>query len=295
MSSHFFLDWILLIWLTGPTVSGLLVKGEVGQNVTVPCFYRVKTEYDITSMCWGRDACPASKCSQPIIWTDGRKVTERHHTKYVLKGDLLKGNVSLTILNAQETDSGTYCCRVEIPGWFNDETTNLQVVVERARVSTASPLTHTSPPTSAPGSASEESFTVSTWPPVSVSEAPETNSSISTHSQQYSEKTVYLRTGLCVAFLVILVVGLFLGRPLLHFGEQNVLGTKVPWKLRSTQRKTFTQYTKDCMHAHLCHLWDFKYFPKMIAAPSALQLSVSGLLKHHSYHSSKANKSYNSN
>lgn len=176
-------------------MSGLLVKGEVGQNVTVPCFYRVKTEYDITSMCWGRDACPASKCSQPIIWTDGRKVTERHHTKYVLKGDLLKGNVSLTILNAQETDSGTYCCRVEIPGWFNDETTNLQVVVERA-----------------PGSASEESFTVSTWPPVSVSEAPETNSSISTHSQQYSEKTVYLRTGLCVAFLVILVVGLFLGR-----------------------------------------------------------------------------------
>uniref|UniRef100_A0A8C3LDA5 Ig-like domain-containing protein n=1 Tax=Chrysolophus pictus TaxID=9089 RepID=A0A8C3LDA5_CHRPC len=212
MSSHFFLDWILLIWLTGPTVSGLLVKGEVGQNITVPCFYTVETESDITSMCWGRDACPPSKCSHPIIWTDGRKVTERYHAKYVLKGDLLKGIVSLTILNAQETDSGTYCCRVEIPGWFNDKTTNLQVVVERARVSTASPLTHTSPPTSAPGSASEASFTVRMWPPVSVSEAPETNSSISTHSQHYSEKNVYLRTGLCVGFLLILVLGLFLGR-----------------------------------------------------------------------------------
>ncbi|XP_021266242.1 hepatitis A virus cellular receptor 2 isoform X6 [Numida meleagris] len=195
MSSHFFLDWILLIWLTGPTVSGLLVKGEVGQNLTVPCFYTVKREYDITSMCWGRDACPSSKCSRPIIWTDGRRVTAQYHTRYVLKGELLKGNVSLTILNAQEADSGTYCCRVEIPGMFNDEITNFQVVVERA-----------------PGSASGASSTVRTWPSVSVSEAPETNSSISTHSQQYSEKGVYLRIGLCVAFLVILVLGLFLGR-----------------------------------------------------------------------------------
>lgn len=116
---------------TGPTVSGLLVRGEVGQNITMPCFYTVRTEHDITSVCWGRDACPPSKCSRPIIWTDGRKVTEGYHAKYVLKGNLLKGDVSLTILNAQETDSGTYCCRVEIPGWFNDKTTNLQVVVER--------------------------------------------------------------------------------------------------------------------------------------------------------------------
>ncbi|OXB73923.1 UNVERIFIED_CONTAM: hypothetical protein H355_008218, partial [Colinus virginianus] len=167
--------YLMLVFLsTGPTVSGLVVKGEVGQNITVPCFYRVKTKNDITSMCWGRDACPSSKCSHPIIWTDGQRVTEQYHTRYVLKGNLLKGNVSLTILNAQETDSGTYCCRVEIPGLFNDETTNLRVVVERARVSTASPLTHTSPLTSAPWSASEASFTVSTWPSVSVSEAPET-------------------------------------------------------------------------------------------------------------------------
>lgn len=66
---------------------------------------------------------------------------------------------------------------------------------------------------------------------------------------------------------------------LLHFGEQNVLGTKVPWKLRSTQRKTFTQYTKDCMHAHLCHLWDFKYFPKMIAAGPSSACPITKLLR----------------
>ncbi|NXJ04300.1 HAVR1 protein, partial [Odontophorus gujanensis] len=168
--------YLMFVFLsTGPTVSGLLVKGEVGQNITVPCFYRVKTEYDITSVCWGRGACPSSKCSRPIIWTDGWRVTEQYHTRYVLKGDLLKGNVSLTILNAQEADSGTYCCRVEIPGLFNDETTNLQVVVERGdRMVFCANDIGLSCFCSAPGSASEASFTVSTWPSVSVSEAPET-------------------------------------------------------------------------------------------------------------------------
>ncbi|NXI74261.1 HAVR1 protein, partial [Anseranas semipalmata] len=214
---------------TGPTVSGSLVKGEVGQNITVPCFYSVDMKHGVTSMCWGRNTCPASKCSQPIIWTDGWKVTDQYYSRYMLKGDLLKGDVSLTIVNAEEADSGTYCCRVEIPGWFNDETTNLQVVIEKARISTASPHTYTSPQTSAPGSASEASFTVKTWPSVSASEAPQTasgpclntsdysevasslqNVSISVHRQQYSEKEVYIRTGLCVVFLVILVLGLFL-------------------------------------------------------------------------------------
>ncbi|NXC39937.1 HAVR1 protein, partial [Penelope pileata] len=228
MPSHFFLNWLLLILLTGPTVSGLQVKGEVGQNITVPCFYTVRTERDITSMCWGRGSCPTSKCSNTVIWTDGWKVTHQHHRRYVLKGDLLKGNVSLTILKAEEADSGTFCCRVEIPGLFNDKTTSFQVVVEKARVSTASPLTFTSPQTSAPGSASETSFTVQTWPSIS-SEDPETasgsysgasdysevtsslqNASVSIHSLQHSGKGVYLKTGLCVAFLVILVLGLFL-------------------------------------------------------------------------------------
>ncbi|NXL94697.1 HAVR1 protein, partial [Alectura lathami] len=229
MSSHFFLNWILLILLTGPTALGSLVKGEVGQNITVPCFYRVKTEHDITSMCWGHSTCPPSKCSSPIIWTDGRKVTVQNYNRYVLKGDLLKGDVSLTILNARKADSGTYCCRVEIPGWFNDETTNLKVVIEEARVSTARPLTYTSPQTSAPGSASEAFSTVETWPSVSASEAPQTasgsysstsdypevtsslqNVSVSAHSLQHSEKGFYLRIGLCVALLVVLLLGLFL-------------------------------------------------------------------------------------
>ncbi|PKU42884.1 hypothetical protein llap_6809 [Limosa lapponica baueri] len=144
--------------VNGSTVSEPLVKGKVGQDITVPCFYRVKNREDITSMCWGRDKCPTSKCSRTIIWTDGWKVTERSDSRYKLKGNLQMGDVSLTIVNAVEADSGTYCCRVEISGWFNDQLRNYDVVVEKA-----------------PGSTNESSFTITrTWPPVSASEAPQT-------------------------------------------------------------------------------------------------------------------------
>ncbi|NXN71280.1 HAVR1 protein, partial [Himantopus himantopus] len=215
---------------TGPTVSGSLVKGNVGQDVTVPCFYRVRNTQDITSMCWGRGSCPASKCNRVLIWTDGWKVTERYNSKYVLKGNLPMGDVSLTIVNAEEADSGTYCCRVEISGWFNDEISNHKVVIEKARISTASPHTYTSEQTSAPGSTDESSFTITrTWPSVSATEAPQTapgpcsnasdcsgvtsnlqNPSVSRPTQQYSENWLYIGIGLSVVLLAILFLALFL-------------------------------------------------------------------------------------
>ncbi|KFP26204.1 hypothetical protein N325_07362, partial [Colius striatus] len=209
--SCFCVNWILLILFAGPTVSESPVKGEVGQNVTVPCFYSAESTQDITSMCWGRGSCPISKCSQTIIWTDGWKVTEQHNSRYTLKGDLTRGDVSLTIVNAEEGDSGTYCCRVEISGWFNDQRSNHEVVIEKARISTASPHTYTSEQTSAHGSTSESSFsTMSTWPSVSALEAPLANMSVSIPRQQYSENWLYIGTGLCAALLVILTLALFL-------------------------------------------------------------------------------------
>ncbi|NWW45517.1 HAVR1 protein, partial [Pedionomus torquatus] len=214
---------------TGSTVSESLVKAEVGQDVTLPCFYIVKNEQDITSMCWGRDKCPTSKCSQTIIWTDGWKVTEQSNSRYRLKGNLQMGDVSLTIMNAVEADSGPYCCRVEISGWFNDQRKNYNVVIEKAKISTASPHTYTSAQTSAPGSANESSFTVTrTWPPVSASEAPRTatdlctnasdcqdvtsdmqNPSVKRPSEQHSENWLYVGIGLCVTLPVILFLALF--------------------------------------------------------------------------------------
>ncbi|NWI97293.1 HAVR1 protein, partial [Pitta sordida] len=214
---------------TGPTVSELPVVGEVGQNITVPCFYQVQGSQDITSMCWGRDSCPSSKCYRPIIWTDGWRVTEQHSSRYLLLGNLRKGDVSLTILNAEEADSGTYCCRVEIHGWFNDQRTNHKVLITKARTSTARPHTYTSEQTSAPGSTSESSFTVTgAWPSVSTSEVPLTasvpcsgtsdcsdvtadlqNMSLLMPGHQYSENGLYIGIGSCAVLLVILILALF--------------------------------------------------------------------------------------
>uniref|UniRef100_A0A8C3RVZ7 Ig-like domain-containing protein n=1 Tax=Chelydra serpentina TaxID=8475 RepID=A0A8C3RVZ7_CHESE len=120
---------IMAQW-TRLAVSGSPVRGVVGQNVTLPCKYPVNHQNDITTMCWGRGSCPPSQCSQPILWTDGWRVTERQSSRYYLEGNLAQGDVSLTIVNAAEADGGVYCCRVEIPGWFNDQRSNLEVVIE---------------------------------------------------------------------------------------------------------------------------------------------------------------------
>ncbi|NXU55059.1 HAVR1 protein, partial [Turnix velox] len=220
----------LSFFSTGSSASESLVKGKVGEDITVPCFYSVESSGDVTSMCWGRGKCPSSKCYQPIIWTDGWKVTHQSNSRYRLKGNLHEGDVSLTIVNAVEADSGTYCCRVEIAGWFNDEKSNHDVVVEKARISTASPRTYTSEQTTAPGSTSESSSTSTrTWPPVPASEATETvpgpcsntsdcwdvtltlqNPPLPHHREQYSDNWLYIGIGLCVVLLAILSVALFL-------------------------------------------------------------------------------------
>ncbi|XP_066185335.1 hepatitis A virus cellular receptor 1 homolog isoform X3 [Sylvia atricapilla] len=258
MLSHICLNWALLLLFTGSTVSELVI-GEVGRDVTVPCHYTVKNKNDITSMCWGRDRCPNSKCSRPIIWTDGRRVTEQHSNRYQLKGDLQKGDVSLTIVDAREEDSGAYCCRVEIPGLFNDQLINHKVVVKKA-----------------PGSTSESSSTVTrTWP--SASEAPQTasspcsdpsdcldvaanlqNTSVSLPSHQHPEHGLYIGIGSCAALLLILILALFLTKPLLHFKGHKVWGATVSWKMRIMQRKIFISCTKDWMHGCLCHCWGIK-------------------------------------
>ncbi|XP_004466425.1 hepatitis A virus cellular receptor 1 isoform X2 [Dasypus novemcinctus] len=142
----------LLVLLTGAVVSYQQVSGVVGQSVLLPCTYSVAGG-EVTTMCWGQGQCPTNKCSNELIWTDGSRVTFQKHKRYKLKGNLLEGNVSLTIENAAKADSGLYCCRVELRGWFNDKKITLSLEIKPARdtsVPTSSRVSTSAPPVPAP-------------------------------------------------------------------------------------------------------------------------------------------------
>ncbi|XP_073480200.1 T-cell immunoglobulin and mucin domain-containing protein 4-like isoform X3 [Aquarana catesbeiana] len=109
------------------------VRGSVGDTIILPCHYTVHK--DPHYMCWGRGKCPSSSCNNVIITTDGSKVTLRKSDKYSLPGDITQGNVSLTITNVTEEDEGMYCCRVKIPGLFNDLLGNIDVQINSGSAS----------------------------------------------------------------------------------------------------------------------------------------------------------------
>ncbi|XP_072369064.1 hepatitis A virus cellular receptor 1 homolog [Scyliorhinus torazame] len=137
----------VLILILGPVtfVRGSEVRGFLGQSVTLPCSYSVR-ENGETGMCWGRGWCPAFSCSHTLIRTNGRSVTLTISPKYHLDGKLEEGNVSLTVADLGEEDNGWYCCRVEIPGIFNDQKMQFNLLVlEGHKISTRETLPSISP------------------------------------------------------------------------------------------------------------------------------------------------------
>ncbi|XP_048190103.1 T-cell immunoglobulin and mucin domain-containing protein 4 [Perognathus longimembris pacificus] len=145
----------LVLWLlTGlgglsltPAAAVSLVAGRVGQPVTLPCLYSSWSQ-SRNSMCWGKGPCPKSKCSQELLHTDGARVLSRSSAKYALLGDIERGQVSLTISHAEPEDGGEYCCRIEVPGWFNDVKRNIRLLLHRP-LKPKVPTTTTSPTTTA--------------------------------------------------------------------------------------------------------------------------------------------------
>ncbi|KAF0022791.1 hypothetical protein F2P81_024772 [Scophthalmus maximus] len=126
---------LLLVVFTGD--DSREVRGQAGHSVTLLCHYDVKT-HSLLSVCWNRGKLPLSGCKDLLIAVDQLRVREdtRVSSRYQLWGRLDEGDVSLTILNLTETDAGLYGCRVEIPGWLNDEKHNFHLTVDSGHLTT---------------------------------------------------------------------------------------------------------------------------------------------------------------
>ncbi|XP_066197712.1 T-cell immunoglobulin and mucin domain-containing protein 4 [Saccopteryx leptura] len=135
------LTWLWVLHLT-PAATETVVTAFLGQSVTLPCMHASWSQ-NSNSMCWGRGWCPKSKCNEEILHTDGARVLTRKSAKYELQGDIRRGDVSLTIFNTNEGDSIVYCCRIEVPGWFNDVKKNIRLKLSEAPPTTHRPTTTT--------------------------------------------------------------------------------------------------------------------------------------------------------
>nr|XP_029517570.1 T-cell immunoglobulin and mucin domain-containing protein 4-like isoform X3 [Oncorhynchus nerka] len=137
MDSYISCCWLVLYLFFGGG-STVTIQGYVGDVVTLTCKYDAR-HYGTLSVCWGRGHIPNSGCGNEVLRTEGVKVTHRASVRYNLQGDLRAGDVSLTITQAQVKDSGLYGCRVDIPGWFNDQKHHLALVIKPAPETTPEP------------------------------------------------------------------------------------------------------------------------------------------------------------
>ncbi|XP_018607154.2 hepatitis A virus cellular receptor 1 isoform X1 [Scleropages formosus] len=132
--------WSLFCCTWASSGHAVTVRTLVGQSVTLPCSYDVAYHGPL-HICWGRGEIPINGCNHQIIETDGYKVKRRVSDRYQLFGDLAKGDVSLTIVDANERDGGKYGCRVEIHGLFNDEKKTVDLIVEKTEEPTTTTTT----------------------------------------------------------------------------------------------------------------------------------------------------------
>ncbi|XP_056450407.1 hepatitis A virus cellular receptor 1 homolog [Gadus chalcogrammus] len=123
---------LLLLCLLSAAECDLDVLGTVGDDVTLPCKYDARAN-GLSCICWGRGVVPSSGCGNQLLATDGLRVKKDSlvSSRYQLLGDLRKGDVSLTILNVSEMDSGRYGCRVGREGWFNDDKYHFSLRVQK--------------------------------------------------------------------------------------------------------------------------------------------------------------------
>ncbi|XP_037126182.1 T-cell immunoglobulin and mucin domain-containing protein 4 isoform X2 [Syngnathus acus] len=118
----------VFLLLSGAIVPICCYKVSEGGVASLSCQYSVK-RFGLSRVCWGR-GCGTLWCSNTLIQTDENGVISKADERYRLTGDILEGQMDLDIADVRRSDSGPYCCRVDIDGLFNDKKVimNLRVV-----------------------------------------------------------------------------------------------------------------------------------------------------------------------
>ncbi|XP_033935471.1 T-cell immunoglobulin and mucin domain-containing protein 4 [Pseudochaenichthys georgianus] len=111
-----------------------------GGVASLTCQYSVR-RLGRSRVCWGR-SCGTFWCRDLLLQSDENGVVSKVSERYRLSGAVLDGQMDLDILDVQRTDSGPYCCRVDIHGLFNDKKVIMNLRVVKAPVTT-SPTTTT--------------------------------------------------------------------------------------------------------------------------------------------------------
>ncbi|XP_077597215.1 T-cell immunoglobulin and mucin domain-containing protein 4 [Stigmatopora nigra] len=148
---------IFHLLLSGGVFPSSCFKVSEGAVASLSCQYSVR-RFGLSRVCWGR-GCGTLWCSNILVQTDENGVISKAEDRYRLTGDVLDGQMDLDILDVRRSDSGPYCCRVDIDGLFNDKKVimNLRVVKASINAPTTTTLSATTtsatPETEAPTSA----------------------------------------------------------------------------------------------------------------------------------------------
>ncbi|XP_026038700.1 hepatitis A virus cellular receptor 1 homolog isoform X1 [Astatotilapia calliptera] len=142
----------LLFLLSGGRLSSVSsFKVMEGGVASLSCQYSVQ-RFGLSRVCWGR-GCGTFWCSNILVQTDENGAVTQVEDRYQLTGDIMDGQMDLDILNVRRTDSGPYCCRVDINGLFNDQKMIMNLRVVKAPVSALVP---SSPPPTTTASTTTE-------------------------------------------------------------------------------------------------------------------------------------------
>ncbi|XP_008331777.1 T-cell immunoglobulin and mucin domain-containing protein 4 isoform X2 [Cynoglossus semilaevis] len=221
--SHIFI--VVLFVLSGGHPGGVnSFKVLEGGVASLSCHYSVKRS-GLSRVCWGR-GCGTFWCSNIVVQTDQNGIVSKVEDRYRLTGDILDGQMDLDILNVRRTDSGLYCCRVDVDGIFNDKKVimNLRVIKAPATSSPTTTTTTSITPTTTVSQAagpytSTENVETSLSPEVDLrnnatmlrSDAATVDDSLSSVSLQVNVPVLSLSILLLFIFAVVFLVLVFKG------------------------------------------------------------------------------------